>query len=58
MRVIAEGVENDAQLELLKVSGCDEIQGFKIARPQRAEDLEKLFGPQKSLQSRQITKGQ
>lgn len=45
MRVIAEGVENDAQLELLKVSGCDEIQGFKIARPQRAEDLHKLFRP-------------
>ncbi len=43
MRVIAEGVENDAQLDLLRVSGCDEIQGFKIARPQRAEDLPKLF---------------
>lgn len=43
MRVIAEGVENDAQLELLKVSGCDEIQGFKIARPQRAEELHELF---------------
>ncbi|MEP3224387.1 MAG: EAL domain-containing protein [Parasphingorhabdus sp.] len=43
MRVIAEGVENDAQLELLQISGCDEIQGFKIARPQRAEDLPKLF---------------
>ncbi|SIO02274.1 PAS domain S-box-containing protein/diguanylate cyclase (GGDEF) domain-containing protein [Parasphingorhabdus marina DSM 22363] len=43
MRVIAEGVENDAQLELLKVSGCDEIQGFKIARPQKADDLPRLF---------------
>jgi diguanylate cyclase (GGDEF)-like protein/PAS domain S-box-containing protein len=43
MRVIAEGVENDAQLELLQVSGVDEIQGFKIARPQRVEDLPKLF---------------
>lgn len=46
MRVIAEGVENDAQLELLQASGCDEIQGFKIARPQRASDLSKLFGLQ------------
>lgn len=46
MRVIAEGVENDAQLELLQASGCDEIQGFKIARPQRAEDLSKLFPAQ------------
>lgn len=43
MRVIAEGVENDAQLELLQVSGCDEIQGFKIARPQHADNLSKLF---------------
>ena len=48
MRVIAEGVENDAQLDLLQVSGCDEIQGFKIARPQRAEDLAKLFDDQLS----------
>ncbi len=47
MRVIAEGVENDAQLDLLQVSGCDEIQGFKIARPQRAEDLPKLFQMQR-----------
>ena len=46
MRVIAEGVENDAQLELLQVSGVDEIQGFKIARPQRAENLKKLFDQQ------------
>jgi|TARA_R100001244_G_scaffold20643_8_gene21636 diguanylate cyclase (GGDEF)-like protein/PAS domain S-box-containing protein len=47
MRVVAEGVENDAQLDLLRVSGCDEIQGFKIARPQRSEDLGKLFDSRK-----------
>ena len=49
MRVIAEGVENDAQLELLQVSGCDEIQGFKIARPQRAENLKELFDSQNEM---------
>ncbi len=48
MRVVAEGVENDAQLELLRVSGCDEIQGFQIARPQRAENLRKLFDGRKT----------
>ena len=48
MRVVAEGVENDAQLDLLRVSGCDEIQGFQIARPQRAEDLRKLFDGRKT----------
>ena len=48
MRVVAEGVENEAQLELLRVSGCDEIQGFQIARPQRAGDLRKLFDGRKT----------
>jgi EAL domain-containing protein (putative c-di-GMP-specific phosphodiesterase class I) len=33
MRVIAEGVETEAQLALLKAYECDEIQGFLIARP-------------------------
>ncbi|MEW4466660.1 EAL domain-containing protein [Parasphingorhabdus sp. JC815] len=49
MRVVAEGVENDAQLELLQASGCDEIQGFRISRPQRAHDLNKLF-PSRQIQ--------
>lgn len=57
MRVVAEGVENDAQLELLRISGCDEIQGFQIARPQRAEDLYKLFDGQKIQSSDQSAKG-
>jgi diguanylate cyclase len=29
----AEGIETEAQLALLKISGCDEAQGFHIARP-------------------------
>ena len=33
LEVVAEGVEEQAQLEFLKAHGCDEIQGYLIARP-------------------------
>jgi diguanylate cyclase (GGDEF)-like protein/PAS domain S-box-containing protein len=33
LRVIAEGIENPRQLEMLAACGCDEFQGFMIARP-------------------------
>jgi diguanylate cyclase (GGDEF)-like protein len=33
IRVNAEGIETEAQLEVLKRHGCDELQGFLLARP-------------------------
>ena len=33
LKVIAEGVENGAQLQFLKGRGCDEAQGFYLALP-------------------------
>jgi diguanylate cyclase (GGDEF)-like protein/PAS domain S-box-containing protein len=33
LRVVAEGVETTAQLEFLRGQGCDEIQGYLVARP-------------------------
>jgi EAL domain-containing protein (putative c-di-GMP-specific phosphodiesterase class I) len=33
MQVIAEGVENALQVELLRTLGCDYGQGFHWARP-------------------------
>lgn len=36
MRVIAEGVENHHQLEILHKLGCDEVQGFFLFRPRLA----------------------
>ena len=39
MKVLAEGVETPSQLERLRTLGCDEIQGFLLARPMAADDL-------------------
>lgn len=39
LKVIAEGVETAEQWKLLVDSGCDEMQGYLIARPAPAEDL-------------------
>jgi diguanylate cyclase (GGDEF)-like protein/PAS domain S-box-containing protein len=43
MRVIAEGVETEAQHALLRASGCDEVQGFFIGRPLSVPQLYELF---------------
>ncbi len=37
LRVLAEGVETDAQRECLRSFGCDEFQGFLCARPMAHE---------------------
>jgi diguanylate cyclase (GGDEF)-like protein/PAS domain S-box-containing protein len=39
LRVVAEGVETTSQLNFLRQHGCDEIQGFLISRPVRANDF-------------------
>lgn len=46
LKVIAEGVETEAQLKLLKEHQCDEGQGFLFGRPQLAEAFENLLNSQ------------
>ncbi len=41
--VVAEGVESQKQLEILKVQRCDEVQGFFISHPQPAERIGRLL---------------
>ena len=41
--VVAEGVESEGQLALLKDAGCDLVQGFYFSRPLPAEEFEKLI---------------
>ena len=40
---VAEGVEEEAQCELLKNAGCDVIQGWYFSRPVPASEFEKFF---------------
>lgn len=48
LKVIAEGVENEAQLDYLKSIGCDEYQGFYFSRPVAAEEITGLISPNPS----------
>jgi EAL domain-containing protein (putative c-di-GMP-specific phosphodiesterase class I) len=43
IRVIAKGVETDAQHNLLAAAGCDLGQGYLFAQPMSADDLEILL---------------
>lgn len=39
LEVIAEGVENELQLGILRREGCDEVQGYYFSRPLAATDI-------------------
>ncbi|HSN38765.1 MAG TPA: EAL domain-containing protein, partial [Burkholderiales bacterium] len=38
LKIVAEGVETEAQMNFLASSGCDEIQGYFLSRPMTSED--------------------
>jgi diguanylate cyclase (GGDEF)-like protein/PAS domain S-box-containing protein len=43
LRVIAEGVETQAQWDFLRAEGCDEVQGYLVSRPVAAEAFGELL---------------
>ena len=43
MRVLAEGVETNEQRVLLRLAGCDEMQGFLFAKACPAEAIDKIL---------------
>ncbi len=56
MKVTAEGVDCSTKLALLKVMGCDYLQGFHIARPMPLVDLIAFMAEAESEISRLNTK--
>ncbi|WP_322981940.1 putative bifunctional diguanylate cyclase/phosphodiesterase [Pseudomonas sp. C11] len=46
LKVVAEGVETQAQMDYLKSQHCDEIQGYLISRPLAAEDFADMLRAQ------------
>ena len=50
LKVLAEGVETDAQLNYLKSIDCDEYQGFLFSCPLAAPDFEALMAAKSACQ--------
>ena len=48
LSVLVEGVETEQQRVLLRLAGCDEMQGFLFARPAPAKAIDRLLGQGKS----------
>jgi diguanylate cyclase (GGDEF)-like protein len=50
MRVVAEGVEDEATWALLAAAGCDLVQGYALSRPLPAGDIERLLGASEAVE--------
>jgi diguanylate cyclase (GGDEF)-like protein/PAS domain S-box-containing protein len=57
LRVIAEGIETEGQLNYLRQRGCDEMQGFYFSKPLNNRDFEQLLIEGRSLQVPEYDEG-
>ena len=46
LKVVAEGAENEAQLDLLRSLGCDYVQGYYVSKPLDKDAMEALLRAQ------------
>ena len=51
LKVVAEGVEEEAQLNILRRYDCEMLQGFLYSKPLNAERFEKLLTENQQLNS-------
>ena len=43
IKVLAEGVETNEQREMLRVEGCDELQGYLFSKPRPLAEMDSLL---------------
>jgi len=43
MEIVIEGVETDEQRVLLRLAGCNEMQGYLFARPGPGDEIDRLL---------------
>ncbi len=48
LKVVVEGVETEKQRVLLRLAGCDEMQGFLFAKPAPARAIDRLLAQHKT----------
>ena len=48
MGVVIDGVETEEQRVLVRLAGCNEMQGYLFARPAPREEIERLLAGPKS----------
>ncbi len=47
LKIVAEGIETKKQIELLKMIGCDYVQGYYYSKPMNEENFENLIDTKK-----------
>ncbi|MEY8878324.1 MAG: EAL domain-containing protein, partial [Leptothrix sp. (in: b-proteobacteria)] len=50
LKVVAEGVETQAQVDFLRAQGCDELQGYLLSRPVEAQAFGRWFARREALE--------
>ena len=50
---VAEGVETEGQLEVLRSGGCDLVQGYYFSGPLSADQFEELIGRELGLRKKE-----
>jgi diguanylate cyclase (GGDEF)-like protein len=54
MGVVIEGIETEEQRVLLRLAGCNEMQGYLFAKPGPCAEIDRLLQPAKPAQRRAI----